>query len=306
MGIGKIIKRLLLAALVVVVVLNWTWGRIPSQPDPPTGSKFVQVDGAKIFYKEKPGREPAVIMLHGLPGTHNDWNSVAMETGQRTIAIDRPGFGWTEGGYMPFDEQITAIHTLSEKLNLRRPVIAGHSYGGTLAIRYAKTYPRDVRGVVLAAPAVDPNAIPGFKTVQAHFVKFLQTPVVRQISDATFSQVTRTASAKSGAKEAFDPDPVNPDYEKILIEFNMQNDDVEAFANEMINFKDVNVAADGKSIRVPTVVVQGRDDQLVPAEGPTAFARSLPRGTLVLLPGGHMVTWVHPQKVAAAITRVSR
>ena len=68
----KILLRVLLVLAVVVVVLNWTWARLPAEPPLPPGSKFALVDGRKIHYVEKPGSGPAVVMIHGLPGTWGD------------------------------------------------------------------------------------------------------------------------------------------------------------------------------------------------------------------------------------------
>ena len=71
---------------IVVLVLNWTWGKIPKQPPVPYG-KFATVGDLKIHYVEKPGKDPPVVMIHGLPGTWGDWNAVTTKlAGRHTIA----------------------------------------------------------------------------------------------------------------------------------------------------------------------------------------------------------------------------
>ncbi len=88
-----------------VVVLNWTYGRLPAEPKP-TGS-FIQVGKLRIHYIEHPGAGTPVVLIHGLPGTAADWEDVTpLLAGHRTIAIDRPGFGYSTGGYVPFDRQL--------------------------------------------------------------------------------------------------------------------------------------------------------------------------------------------------------
>jgi hypothetical protein len=71
---GGRIRRLLLIAVgvlaVVVVGLNWTYGRLPAEPGP-TGS-FVQVGKLRIHYIEHPGAGTPVVLIHGLPGTAED------------------------------------------------------------------------------------------------------------------------------------------------------------------------------------------------------------------------------------------
>jgi pimeloyl-ACP methyl ester carboxylesterase len=51
------------------------------------------------------------VLIHGLPGTAEDWEDVTpLLAGHRTIAIDRPGFGYSSGGYVPFNRQLEVIH----------------------------------------------------------------------------------------------------------------------------------------------------------------------------------------------------
>src|ERR1700722_13641150 len=118
MAMRRLIVRVLLALLALVVVLNWTYGRLPATP-PPTGH-FVQLrEGLRIRYLERPGRGPAVLLIHGLPGTAEDFNLVTpLLAGRRTVAIDRPGFGFSSGGYFPFSPQLQAGQEVIEKLQL--------------------------------------------------------------------------------------------------------------------------------------------------------------------------------------------
>ncbi|MGH2911177.1 MAG: alpha/beta fold hydrolase, partial [Solirubrobacteraceae bacterium] len=129
-SIRKILLWAVLALAVVVVALNWTYGRLPVTPKP-TGS-FLKLAGVKLRYLERPGSEPAVLLIHGLPGTAEDFEDVTPLIGHRTIAIDRPGYGFSSGGYFTFDRQLQAVHEAIEKLHLGRPVLVGHSYGGAI------------------------------------------------------------------------------------------------------------------------------------------------------------------------------
>ena len=87
--------------MLAVVVLNWTYGRLPATPRP-TGSFIELAGGLRLHYIERPGTEPAVLLIHGLPGTAEDWNLVTrLLPGRRTVAIDRPGYGFSSGGYFP-------------------------------------------------------------------------------------------------------------------------------------------------------------------------------------------------------------
>lgn len=306
---SKIVKRVLLAAVILVVVLNWTWGRLPAEPSPPTGSKFAKIGDQRIHYLETPGREPAVLMIHGLPGTWGDWDYVVDELpGRRTIAIDRPGFGYSSGGYSSFEDQLKTINAFAHELKLKRPVIAGHSYGGTLALAYANTYPKQVRSIVAVDPGVDSDGMETFQKLLARATKVLQWPIVRPLADLTFSQLMRTAAADSGDKEAFDPDPVNEQHKQRLLELNMKSEDLKAYADEVLGFDDVLESLEDRyaSITTPTWILQGRDDKLVSTEAVTSVARQIPGADYKIVSGGHMINYTNPRAVAKAITEASR
>lgn len=302
-------RKFLFAVIVAVIVVNWTWGKLPAEPPAPAGSKYTQADGVNFHYVETPGREPAVVMIHGHPGTYLDWNYVQSKLqGRRTIAIDRPGYGFSSGEYVDFDDQVTAIHTLTKKLNLKRPVIAGHSYGGTLAIAYAQKYPRETKAIVPVDPGVDPNGESAFNKAQAQVVKVFQLPVVQPIVNATFGQAMLTATADPQVKKAFDPDATIDAYEEQLKAVNLKSSDLKTFADEELDFGGVVDSLEAKysTTRTPAWVIQGRGDQLVPPEPVAAMAKQLPNAKYISLPGGHMQTWVHPTEVARAIQSAAR
>jgi pimeloyl-ACP methyl ester carboxylesterase len=302
-------RKIFFALLIAVVVLNWTWGRLPKEPPAPAGSKYAMADGVNFHYVETPGREPAVVMIHGHPGTYLDWAYVQQKlAGRRTIAIDRPGYGYSSGEYVDFNDQVTAIHSLTKKLKLEKPVIAGHSYGGTLAIAYAQKYPRETTAIVPIDPGVDPDGEKPFNKVQAQFVKVMQLPVVQPVANATFGQAMLTATATPQVKKAFDSDPTNPDYEEQMKAVNLKSSDLKTFADEELDFGGVvdQLAARYSTTRTPAIVIQGKDDQLVPASAVEKMTNQLANALYLPLAGGHMQTWVHPQQVADAIRSAAR
>lgn len=303
-GVG--IRRLSLAIFAVlaltVVVLNWTYGRLPAEPRP-TGS-FVQIGNLRIHYLERAGAGTAVLLIHGLPGTADDFDAVTpLLAGHRTVAIDRPGFGYSSGGYVPFNSQLQAIHKLIAKLHLDRPVIVGHSYGGTVALGLAERYPRDVRGLVLVDAAAIGTRPSGFERLQAHLIQVLQAPVLRQIANATFGQLLLTVSARQGDSEAFYPQAIVSAHEHRVLAINLTHGNLEALAGERLAAAGVFDRIDRSlaSIAAPAVVIQGDKDELVkPAYG-RRLAGELPHARLVMVSGGHMVPYTHPAAVAAAI-----
>ncbi|HZV74425.1 MAG TPA: alpha/beta hydrolase [Conexibacter sp.] len=298
----QIALGIVLALAAFVVLLNWTWGRLPDEPQR-TG-RLVRLGDTTVRVLEQPGKDPAVVLIHGLPGTAQDFDAVtARLPGRHTIAFDRPGFGFSSGGYHPFAEQLTTIDRLLAAFHLKRPVLVGHSYGGTLALAYAERRPQAVRGLVLIDAAALGQHSTAFERARSHLVQFLSWPVVQPIADVTFSQLLRTVSAKQGDARAFDPGDVYASHEQRLLSLNMQHDELDAYAGEQLH-ADGAIAGMNRqlaAIQTPAVVIQGAGDKLVEPQYGRELAATLPHARLVMVSGGHMAPYVHPGVVAAAV-----
>lgn len=295
-----------LGLLLVAVVVNWTWGNLPDEPA--ARGERATLGDVELRYVERDGGAPGlppVVLLHGLPGTADDFARVTpllSAAGHRTIALDRPGFGFSEGGYHPLKEQLAALDGLLDQLAVERPIVVGHSYGGTLALAYAASRPERVRGLVLVDAAAAGQRTGAMARAEARFVQFLSLPLLEPLAHATFGQALLRASAARGAEQAFAPDPVDPGWERRLLAVTMQRSDLDATAGERLASNGVMERLDLQlaSIDVPAVVIQGDGDELVkPAIG-RRLARELPRTRYVEVPGGHMVPLVHPAVVAEA------
>jgi pimeloyl-ACP methyl ester carboxylesterase len=306
LSIGRILLLILLMLAVVVVVLNWTYGRLPAEPKL-TGS-FVQVGKLRIHYVEHPGSGTPVVLIHGLPGTAEDWEDVTpLLAGHRTIAIDRPGFGYSTGGYLSFDRQLEAIDALLHKLHVVRPILIGHSYGGTISLGFAERYPSEVRGLVLVDAAAAGQHLGAFAAAQAHLVQVMQLPIIRQVANATFGQLLITMSVNRTEDEAFHPQPVVAAHHQRVLAINMTQGNLEAYAGESLAANGVIAQIDKllTAITVPAVVIQGNGGELVHPIHGRNLAAMLPNSHLVMVHGGHMQPYDHPAAIAAAVQSLS-
>jgi pimeloyl-ACP methyl ester carboxylesterase len=308
MAMRKLIGRLLLALLALVVVLNWTYGRLPATPKP-TGRFLTLSGGLRVRYLERPGSSgPAVLLIHGLPGTAEDFDLVTpLLAGQRTIAIDRPGYGFSSGGYFPFSRQLQAVQEVIEKLHLVRPILVGHSYGGAVSLAFAERHPNEVRGLVLVDAAATCTRDTVYQRDQARLVRVMEAPVIAQLADATFSQLLRKVSAEQGDSDAFDPVAVNAAHLHRVLAINMKHGNLEAYSGETLAANGVIEALDRGLARIqtPAVVIQGASDRLVKPACGRRLAALLPRARLQMLPGGHMAPYTHPQAIAAAVRSIA-
>jgi len=104
-------------AAVAIVVVNLTVARLPTML--PADGNYISLRGKDIHYIEQPGQSVPVVLLHGQPGTYKDFEKLITELpGLHVIAIDRPGYGWSRGGWMPYQDEIDLVHELLTQLKL--------------------------------------------------------------------------------------------------------------------------------------------------------------------------------------------
>jgi pimeloyl-ACP methyl ester carboxylesterase len=160
---------------------------------------------------------------------------------------------------------------------------------------------------VLVDAAAAGQKIGAFTDIQAHAVQFLQTPVIRQIANATFGQLLMTVSVKMADSEAFHPLPVVAAHRERLLAINMTHGNLEAWVGETLAADGVIAQIDRRlnTIHTPAVVIQGEQDELVkPAYG-RQLAAELPDAHLQMVYGGHMQPYDHPATIAAAVQSLS-
>ena len=142
-------------------------GRVRADPaaceDPPMS--FLERDGVKLFYEEAGsdrGLAP-LLLVHGWTCYHGHFAPQAAHFAdtRRVVSVDLRGHGQSDG-VPPFTIEGFAddLAWLSGELELRRPVVIGHSMGGMIAVQLASTRPDVVRAAVaLDSPFVEGGAL---------------------------------------------------------------------------------------------------------------------------------------------------
>ena len=107
---------------------------------------FVDLNGLRFHYRDWGGYGHPFVLLHGLASTAHIWNLTAPLLAQRfrLFALDQRGHGQSakpEDGY-DFSSTAGDLSAFIEALDLERPVIVGHSWGGNVAIQFAVDYPQ--------------------------------------------------------------------------------------------------------------------------------------------------------------------
>lgn len=267
-------------------------------------STFTTQDGTEIYYKDWGDKEAQPIMFHhGWPLSADDWDSQMMfflGKGFRVIAHDRRGHGRSSQTWQgnEMDTYADDVIQLTNKLDLIGAVHVGHSTGGGEVARYtARAKPGRVSKAVLigAVPPImvksekNPGGLPievfdGFREAllanRAQF--FLDVPT------GPFYGFNRPgAKVSQGIIE-------NWWRQGMMGATKAHYDCIKAFS-------ETDFTEDLKQIQVPTLVMHGEDDQIVPIDDSARLAiKLLKHGTLKTYPGlPHGMPTTHADQINA-------
>ncbi|WP_175754356.1 alpha/beta fold hydrolase [Burkholderia ambifaria] len=263
-------------------------------------------DGVQIFYKDwGPKDAQPIVFHHGWPLSSDDWDAQMLfflSNGYRVIAHDRRGHGRSaqvaEGHDM--DHYAADAFAVVEALDLRHAVHIGHSTGGGEVARYvarhgepagrvAKTILVSAVTPLMLKTEANPDGVPidvfdglraGTAANRAQF--FLDVP------SGPFYGFNR-----AGAK--IDQGVIRNWWRQAMMgSANAHYEGIKAFS-------ETDQTADLKAISVPTLVLHGEDDQIVPYENAALKAiKLLKNGTLKTYPGyGHGMLTVNPDVLNA-------
>lgn len=276
----------------------------------PAIGETIEVDGVPIHYWQRGTGRP-VVLIHGASGNLRDWTfNIAPRLAEthRVIAFDRPGFGHSgriaERGWNP-GVQAALLAKATAALGAERPIVAGHSWGGALAMAWAVDRPDDVAGIVSVAGATMP---------WGGDLSFLYSLAA---SDVTGSLVGRivTTFATEGTIESFMAGTFAP--QKIPAGYADYFGAPLATRPRVVRYNardiaNLNAALTAQSVRykdlnVPVEIIHGQADNAVfPDIHAVAMHFRLPNSRLTLLPGvGHMPHHAAPEEVLAAVSRLS-
>jgi pimeloyl-ACP methyl ester carboxylesterase len=270
---------------------------------------FINIENTRVRYVEA-GAGPVVVLIHGNAGSVEDFdfkNLGPLCSGHRIIAIDRPGHGKSE---RPSDVdaklqyQTRLLHETLSYLNVTRPVLVGHSWGGSLALAYAVKYPMELSAIVLLAPAAYSDGGPD------QFMRaVLKTPVVGDVSLTVGRVIFGERLLKKELQKAFYPDSVPDEYLRHASSSWLRHKQVRAILEDEYSLdKDLEkLSSHYSEINIPVVIVTGDRDKVVSAkQNAYRLKTSIAHSQLIELKNtGHQVPQTHPESIFNAVTLLS-
>ena len=275
---------------------------------PPIG-QIIIVMGKRV-HAHVEGQGPDLILIHGASGNLRDFTfdlSAQLAKHYRVIAFDRPGLGWSDDlgarGISPM-AHAEVLQAATRVLGVKRPIVLGHSYGGSVAMAWALSDPTTA-GLVLVSGATMPW--PGdlgtwYQITSSRIGGATAVPLI-----AAFAPEDRAEKAVQGI---FAPDPVPEGYVRYVgAGLTLRRDTLRANARQVSALKEFILQMEPRyaGLTLPVEIIHGTADTIVPAKvHAIPLSRILPNATLTLIEGGgHMPHHVHADLVIAAIDRVA-
>lgn len=274
-------------------------GLVPRWAPPP--SDFIELDGLLVHVRDQgPSSDPLpIVLIHGTSASLHTWEGWATELAQtrRVISFDLPGFGLTgpnaDGDYR--DARYVAFtRNLLARLGVGRAIVGGNSLGGGVAWELALADPARVAGLVLV-DATGFNFVP--ESLPLGF-RIARTPVLRE---AMRWVLPRRAIEQTVIDVYGDPSRVTAALVDRYYELTLREGNRVALMQRMDQLAPGPVERLAE-IKVPTLILWGGKDRLIPPTWGAAFHRAIPGSRLVSFPGlGHVPQEEDPAATLAAL-----
>ena len=260
-------------------------------------SRFIRLPDFTLHYHEAGSLETAerhFVLLHGFGLNLFSWRAVLPALGEQTYALayDRPAFGLTSrpaverGSRNPYslEAEVALLLALLDAKGIEQAILVGNSAGGNVALEFALQHPERSRGLVLVAPAAEaPTGAP------AWLRPLLSTPQFNRVGPVIMRQFAEDAGLQLIRAAWYDPEKLSAE----TLEAYRRNSQVDAWDEALWQLskanRNGNFAQRLPDLRLPTLIITGAEDSIVPAEQSQNLSQAIAGAQFVSLEAcGHV------------------
>jgi len=257
------------------------------------------------------GAGPPVLLVHGQPGSAADWDPVVDVVARgtaspRLLVVDRPGYGTSTVRPTSMAENAEMLADLLVACSAAPAVVVGHSYGGGIALLMAARRPDVVSGLVLVSSVGPAGSVNGVDHV-------LALPAIGELLSAaglfTVGRVLPRMRALSTHMRGTLAERLRATLPDERYGAELSRSGVRMWRTFLVEQRSLlaeigDVASAVSRVTVPTTVVTGTWDVVVPPAVAAALASQVPGAELVALAGvGHFPARDAPRGLGRAIER---
>jgi len=231
---------------------------------------LLRINGLETYYAAE-GQGDPIVLLHGWGSSSQSLAPLcgALAGTFRVLAVDLPGFGWSQPPPAAWGTQEYANHLarIMQEIGIGRAALVGHSFGGRVAIALAASQPARVSRLVLMASAgIRPPREAGYY-LRVGIAKLVKHIFSLPGWGATGQRIIAKWFARVGSRDYRTAGAMRPTLVKVV------NEDLTPLL---------------PAIQAPTLILWGDRDQEVPRSAMETMATRIPRSRLVVFAGaGH-------------------
>lgn len=302
----RLMGALAVLGIAAAALLSWAWA-----PDLPTAeleqrwaqppSAFIEVQGQRVHLRDEGPRDDPVpiVLIHGTSASLHTWDgwAEALRGQRRVIRFDLPGFGLT--GPNAADDYSMAVYVqwlgaLLDRLGVQRAVLAGNSLGGEVAWATAHAFPQRVDQLILvdaAGYAFESESVPLAFRIAA-------TPGLSVLME----QLLPPGMVEKSVRNVYgDPARVTPALVQRYSDLARRDGNRHALARRMAQ-RNTGRAQDLRDLAVPTLILWGAHDRLIPPVYGERFAADIQGAKLVVFKDlGHVPQEEDPAATVAVV-----
>ena len=264
-------------------------------------SEFIDIDGVSVHYIMEGRMDDSlpIVFIHGTSASLHTWDTLSnlLKTNKKIIRLDLPAFGLTGPNRLNqynFNFYNQFLDEFLLKLNVTKCIVAGNSLGGSIAWNYAIASPDKVKQLIL----LDASGYPKKDEKGSLGFKLAGIPVLNQ----ALKHISPISLIRKSLEDAF--------YDKSLVTEKMvqQYHDMllrEGNRGAVLELFQHPMKADPAKIKLitqPTLIIWGKEDQLISYKNAALFKQDIQNSqVLVLDKVGHIPMEEAPNQVASAI-----
>ena len=183
--------------LFIIILLGYTnLGNLPISED--YENHFITIGNEKIRFSQK-GNGKDILLIHGTPGSIEDWKKIidTLSKKYRVTAFDRLGHGFSSSNKYSYNLEDNAmlVENLIKELQIKAPLVIGHSYGGSIASYMAvNSELPNIEYIIIDSPL--------YKYQPRKLYKLVSTPILGK-GIALFSSYTAKNKIKESVSSLF-------------------------------------------------------------------------------------------------------
>lgn len=247
--------------------------------------------GTQRFGYDLAGEGKPLLLLHGFPYQRAFWAPQMGKLKAKTVAVDLPGFGESSDlkGKASLENFVEALRSFCAELKIESPALAGHSFGGYIALMWARMYPGELSGIALVASRAIADTKEG-AAVRHDLAARLEAGAdpAPFVEGMPARMLCRSRSTSEGQREV-----------RALME-PLRPAGIAAASRAMAGRPDSSGLL--AELDFPALVLAGEQDILIPLEESGIMAAAFPQGRLEVPEGtGHFVSRESPKESNAAL-----